>query len=439
MIILLIGSGAREHAIARALARSPQNPAIACFASNNNPGIQELAEHFEAGNINDPATTVTFAKLFGADLAIIGPEAPLESGVADALWSAGIPTIGPRKAHAQIETSKGFTRDLLTKYNIPACPVYRRFESLKGVAVFLSELGDNYVVKFDGLMGGKGVKVAGDHLHSHDEALDYCKKLVSRGGSFLVEEKLIGEEFSLMSFCDGNHLVHMPPVQDHKRAFEGDKGPNTGGMGSYSFADHSLPFLISEDIDQAQKYNEATMLALKKEFGEGYKGILYGGFMATGDGIKLIEYNARFGDPEAMNVLPLLESDFVDICRGIVEGNLYEKDVSFRNQATVCKYAVPEGYPDSPVKGEPIDVSHVIDTDQLYYASVDMKNGKLIEAGSRTVAFAGMADTLSEAEAKAEAEISRVRGPLFHRADIGTEDLIQKRVKHISLIRGQLT
>lgn len=435
MMILLVGSGAREHAIARALAISPQNPAIACFASNNNPGIQELAEHFKAGNINDPAAAVTFAKQFGADLAIIGPEAPLEAGVADALWSTGIPTIGPRKAHAQIETSKGFTRDLLTKYNIPACPVYRRFESLKGVAEFLSELGDNYVVKFDGLMGGKGVKVAGDHLHSHDEALDYCKKLVSRGGSFLVEEKLIGEEFSLMSFCDGEHLAHMPPVQDHKRAFEGDKGPNTGGMGSYSAADHSLPFLTDDDISHAHQINEATAHALKEEFGERYKGILYGGFMATAEGVKLIEYNARLGDPEAMNVLPLLESDFADICMGVVEGNLHEKDVSFRNQATVCKYAVPEGYPDSPVKGEPIDVSGVVDTDQLYYASVDTKNGKLIEAGSRTVAFAGMAETLSEAEAKAEAEISRVRGPLFHRADIGTGELIKKRIVHMRELR----
>ncbi len=441
-MILLVGSGAREHAIARALARSPQNPAIACFASNNNPGIQELAEHFEAGNINDPAAAVTFAKQFGADLAIIGPEAPLESGVADALWSAGIPTIGPRKAHAQIETSKGFTRDLLTKYNIPACPVYRRFESLDGVAEFLSELGDNYVVKFDGLMGGKGVKVSGDHLYSHEEALNYCRELVSRGGSFVVEEKLIGEEFSLMSFCDGEHLAHMPPVQDHKRAYEGDKGPNTGGMGSYSDADHSLPFLTDEDIAQAQQFNEATARALKEEFsegscrGEGYKGILYGGFIATAEDVKLIEYNARFGDPEAMNVLPLLESDFVEVCLGIVDGSLHRKDISFGKCATVCKYAVPGGYPDSPVKGKPIDVSAVTDADQLYYASVDIKNGKLIEAGSRTAATVGIADTLDEAEAKAEAEISRVSGPLFHRADIGTEDLIQKRVKHMNTIRG---
>ena len=436
MIVLLLGSGAREHAISRALDRSSQNPTISCLASNNNPGIQKISEFFEVGNINDPETVTSFAQQCSADLAIIGPEAPLESGVADALWSAGIPTVGPKKAHAQIETSKGFTRDLLAKYNIPGGPLYRRFDSLGGVTEFLEELGDNYVVKYDGLMGGKGVKVSGDHLHSHEEALEYCKQLVNSGGSFVIEEKLIGEEFSLMSFCDGEHLAHMPSVQDHKRAYEGDKGPNTGGMGSYSDTDHSLPFISAEDIIEAQKINEATAHALRDEFNEGYKGVLYGGFIATAEGVKLIEYNARLGDPEAMNVLPLLESDFVDICSGIVEGNLHQKDISFRNQATVCKYAVPEGYPDSPVKGEPIDVSAITDTSQLYYASVDVKNGQLTEAGSRTVAYVGLADTLDEAEAKAETEISKVSGPLFHRTDIGTAQLIQLRINHLKSIRS---
>ena len=435
-MILLLGSGAREHAIARALACSPQNPAIACLAANNNPGIQKLAEEFKVGSISDPKSVVSFAQKCCAKLTIIGPEAPLQAGVADALWNAGIPIVGPKKAHAQIETSKGFTRDLLAKYNIPGGPLYRRFDSLDGVAEFLEELGEDYVVKYDGLMGGKGVKVSGDHLHSHDEALDYCTKLVNRGGSFVVEEKLIGEEFSLMSFCDGEHLAHMPPVQDHKRAYEGDEGPNTGGMGSYSDADHSLPFLTNDDISQAQQINETTGQALKKEFSEGYKGVLYGGFIATADGVKLIEYNARLGDPEAMNVLPLLESDFVEVCHGIVNGNLDERNVSFSRRATVCKYAVPEGYPDSPVKGEPIDVSSVTDTSQLYYASVDMKDGTLIEAGSRTVAYVGIAGSLVKAEAKAEGEISKVRGPLFHRTDIGTTELIQKRVEHMQTLRN---
>jgi len=435
MMILLIGSGAREHAIVRALARSPQKPTIVCLASNNNPGIKKLCRQFSLGKITNPQDVVEFARTHSADLAIVGPEAPLEAGVADALLDAGISTVGPKKALAQIETSKGFTRDLLKKYNIPSCPKYRVFSSMDGVSEILSELGEAYVVKFDGLMGGKGVKVAGDHLHSHDDATSYCQEIIKKGGKFVIEEKLIGQEFSLMSFSDGDHLAHMPPVQDHKRAYVGDTGPNTGGMGSYSDSNHLLPFLTEKDIVQAQQFNQATIDALKKEFGEGYKGILYGGFIATADGVKLIEYNARLGDPEGMNVLAILESDFVNICQAIMDGTLTQEHARFSNLATVCKYAVPEGYPDSPVKGEPIDISAVTKTNQLYYASVEAKDEQLYEAGSRTVAYVGIAETLSEAEAKAESEISKVRGSLFHRTDIGTNELIQKRIEHMHELR----
>ncbi|MBT5747995.1 MAG: phosphoribosylamine--glycine ligase, partial [Candidatus Marinimicrobia bacterium] len=286
-----------------------------------------------------------------------------------------------------------------------------------------------------GLAGGKGVKVSGDHLHSHEKALAYCTELVNNDGEFVIEEKFIGEEFSLMSFCDGETLKHMPAVQDHKRAYEGDTGPNTGGMGTYSDANHSLPFLTKGDIAQAHEINIKTANAVKDKFGEGYKGILYGGFMATASGVKLIEYNARFGDPEAMNVLSLLESDFIELCNGIADGTLKNVDVSFENKATVCKYAVPEGYPDNPVKGEPIDVSGISNTDGLFYASVDIQSGKLVEAGSRTVAVVGIADTISEAESIAEKEISSVSGPLFHRTDIGTDEVIQKRIDHMNEIK----
>ena len=431
---LVIGSGAREHAIVRALDRSPQKKEIVCLASNMNPGIAELCDEILIGNFNDPDFVGSYAKETGATLAIIGPENPLANGVADALWDGGIKVVGPKKDLAQLETSKAFTRDLLNEYDIPGGPQYETFNSMDRVEDFLTELGENYVVKYDGLAGGKGVKVSGDHLHSHEEALAYCNELVDKNGEFVIEEKFIGEEFSLMSFCDGETLKHMPAVQDHKRAYEGDTGPNTGGMGTYSDADHSLPFLTEDDIAEAHDINIATATAVKDKFGEGYKGILYGGFMATANGVKLIEYNARFGDPEAMNVLSLLQSDFIDICNGIANSILENVDVSFQNKATVCKYAVPEGYPDSPVKGEPIDVSGVTNSDGLFYASVDIQNGQLVEAGSRTVAIVGIADTISEAEAIAEKEVSSISGPLFHRTDIGTEAVIQKRINHMNSI-----
>ena len=433
--ILVIGSGAREHAIVRALDRSPQEKEIYCLASNMNPGIAEHCDEILIGNFNNPEFVVSYAKEVGATLAIIGPENPLANGVADALWEAGVKVVGPKKELAQLETSKAFTRDLLKEYDIPGGPQYETFNSMNGVADFLNILGENYVVKYDGLAGGKGVKVSGDHLHSHEEALAYCQELVEGGGKFVIEEKFIGEEFSLMSFCDGDTLKHMPVVQDHKRAYEGDTGPNTGGMGTYSDANHSLPFMADDDITQAHNINIQTAMAVKDKFGEGYKGILYGGFMATATGVKLIEYNARFGDPEAMNVLSLLEADFIDICNGIADGALDKVDVRFQNKATVCKYAVPDGYPDNPIKGKSVDVSQIENPDGLFYASVDFKGASLVEAGSRTIAVVGIADTISKAEIIAEKEVSSISGPLFHRNDIGTDKLIQKRINHMKEIK----
>ena len=433
--ILVIGSGAREHAIVRAFDRSHQEKEIFCLASNMNPGIAELCDEILIGNFNNPEFVVSYAKEVGATLAIIGPENPLANGVADALWEAGVKVVGPKKDLAQLETSKAFTRDLLKEYDIPGGPQYETFNSMNGVADFLNILGKNYVVKYDGLAGGKGVKVSGDHLHSHEEALAYCQELVEGGGKFVIEEKFIGEEFSLMSFCDGDTLKHMPVVQDHKRAYEGDTGPNTGGMGTYSDANHSLPFMADDDITQAHNINIQTAMAVKDKFGEGYKGILYGGFMATATGVKLIEYNARFGDPEVMNVLSLLEADFIDICNGIADGALDKVDVRFQNKATVCKYAVPDGYPDNPIKGKSVDVSQIENPDGLFYASVDFKGASLVEAGSRTVAVVGIADTISKAEIIAEKEVSSITGPLFHRADVGTNALIQKRVDHMNSLR----
>ena len=433
--ILVIGSGAREHAIVRALDRSHQEKEIFCLASNMNPGIAELCDELLIGNFNDPDFVVNYTNEIGATLAIIGPENPLENGVADALWSVKVKVVGPKKDLAKLETSKAFTRDLLKEYDIPGGPKYRTFDSMNGVVEFLNELGENYVVKYDGLAGGKGVKVSGEHLHSHDEALAYCQELTDKNGEFVIEEKFIGEEFSLMSFCDGDTLKHMPAVQDHKRAYEGDTGPNTGGMGTYSDANHSLPFLTEDDIAEAHQINIQTAKAVKDKFGEGYQGILYGGFMATANGVKLIEYNARFGDPEAMNVLSLLESDFIEICNGIADGSLNKVDVHFSNKATVCKYAVPEGYPNNPVKDEQIDISKIKNPDGLFYASVDIQNGKLVEAGSRTVAVVGMANSISNAEKIAEKEVSAIAGPLFHRSDIGTDMVIQKRINHMKSIR----
>ena len=400
-----------------------------------NPGIAELCDEIIVDDINNPQTTGRYAKEINATLAIIGPENPLANGVSDILWDLGIPTIGPKKNLAQIEVSKSFTRNLQKTYQIPGPPIYRHFKSMEGVSGFLKKLGDNYVVKYDGLAGGKGVKVSGDHLKNHHAAIEYCDSLIQKGSTFLIEEKFIGEEFSLMSFCDGTNIKHMPAVQDHKRAYDGDLGPNTGGMGSYSDQNHSLPFLKDNDIKEAQSINRETLKALKEHFKEDYKGILYGGFMATNNGIKLIEYNARFGDPEAMNVLSILKTDLVEICEHIINGSLDKIDIQFENKATVCKYAVPEGYPDKPIKNKPVDISKVKNPDLLFYGSVDIKDGLLVESGSRTIATVGISNSIFSAEKIAEESISCVEGPLFHRTDIGTPLLIEKRKSNMDSLR----
>jgi phosphoribosylamine---glycine ligase len=434
--ILLVGSGAREHALALALHRSPQQPQILVFASNQNPGIAELATAMVVGKITDGEAVASWAKEQSAELAIIGPEAPLETGVADALLAVGIPVVGPTQALARLESSKAFTRHLLVNHEVGGCPRFRDFRSMDGVAEFLGELGDLYVIKANGLMGGKGVKVAGDHLHSHDEAIAFCEELFKAGGEVVIEEKMIGVEFSLISLCGGKTLLHFPAVQDHKRAFEGDEGPNTGGMGSYSDADFSLPFLSESDIATARLLNERVAAALWKEVGEPYKGVLYGGFMATREGTLIVEYNARFGDPEVLNLMSLLEGDLVCLLQATIEDRLDTVAAPFTTAASVCKYAVPEGYPDDPIKG--FSLAYEPEAGCSYYlGAVEERDGQLLGTGSRTVAVVALGATIAEAERRAERGIGKVSGPLFHRRDIGTEGLLQQRMDTMRLLRSQ--
>ena len=435
MNFLVIGSGAREHIIGEKLAQAGTN--VFSIITNSNPGLISLSEKtLFVSNYSEQNKIIHFAVDNKIDCVVIGPEDPLAHGFSDLFWKKGIPVVGPLRVLAQIETSKGFTRDLLAKYDIDASPLYKRFDGMNGVKEFIDSLYGNYVVKFDGLMGGKGVKVSGEHLNNLDEGLNYCQDIISRNGTFVVEEKLVGEEFSLMSFCDGKSLAHMPAIQDHKRAYEGDVGPNTGGMGCYSDCNHSLPFLNDLEISEAQKINEQVAQALLDHTGEPYRGILYGGFMATSNGVKLIEYNARFGDPEAINLLTLLDTDFASVCSQIVNGNL--ESVVFRKEASVCKYVVPKGYGSRPCNNATLEINELYkDYSNLYYAAVNVnEKGIISTTSSRAAAIVSSGGTIKEAEEKCEKGLNYISGNnLFTRHDIGKPELIQKRIANMENLR----
>jgi len=438
--VLLIGNGAREHAIAEAVMRSNHDPKLFSYMKSNNPAIASLSAAVRIGSYDKLQDIGQFAKNNAIDFAIIGPEDPLNNGVVDYLSGENIPSVGPTRNLAQLETSKSFTRDLLTKYNIPGNPRYKIFTSMDGIEAFINEL-DSVVVKPDGLTGGKGVMVQGDHFETKAEALEYCRMILQEHSCVIVDEKLEGEEFSLQCLSDGITVVATPPVQDHKRRFIDDRGPNTGGMGSYSAEDHSLPFMTADDVAEGLAITQKVAEAIYKETGEYYKGVMYGGFIITKNGIKLLEYNARFGDPEAMNTLPLLKTDFLDVCRAIIDGTLDTMDVAFEMKATVCKYIVPKGYgmpqdhPDAKSTSEKIEVGDVKEA-KLFYASVDKRDDGLYMTTSRAIGVVGIADTLEKAEQIAEDAVSAVKGPVDHRPDIGTRPLIQRRVDHMKKIRG---
>ncbi|MFQ5908328.1 MAG: phosphoribosylamine--glycine ligase [Thermoplasmata archaeon] len=438
MKVLTVGGGGREHAIVEA-ARG-NGGAVFAALKNRNPGIARAAKDVLLVDETKVDRVVTWGAKVGADLAIVGPEAPLGHGLVDRLEAAGIPAVGPSQGAAQIELSKEFARDLMRRHGIPGLVEYHPFDDAAEAGAFLRTFQGPFVVKPIGLTGGKGVKVMGDHFHAREEGLRYVEEVLDRriGGQarVLVERKEEGEEFSLQAFTDGKHVAPMPAVQDYKRAEDGDRGPNTGGMGSISAGDGLLPFLPRADYEAAVDILRRMVEALRAD-GTPFKGVLYGGFILTADGPKVLEFNARFGDPEAMNVLPVLREDFLAVCGAIVDGNLPER-LLFAPKATVCKYVVPQGYGTAPQAGRRLAVDEAAigrTGAALYYASVDEKDGAVLTTTSRSLALVGIADDLPAAEAQAEAALEHVSGLYEARHDIGTAEMIAAKVRNMRTMR----
>ena len=438
--ILLVGKSGRLDCMAEALYESEGDKDIFILSEVFNRSLREKGEVI-VGRSDDIEFVTKTALALEPQLAIIGPEEPLAAGVVDRLESIGVRCVGPTQQLAQIETSKAFTRKLVDTYlpHLNLNPRYRIFCSTAGLQSFMEELGD-FVVKPDGLTGGKGVRVLGEHFTDISEAREYCDELLFGGGTVVIEEKLEGEEFSYQSFTDGVTTVGTIPVQDHKRANEGDQGPNTGGMGSYSCSDHLLPFLDKGAIEKAKLANQEVISALRLYFGQLYRGILYGGYIQTRNGLKLIECNARLGDPEAMNVLPIMGCDFLAVCDAIVTGTLNKLNIKFDAKSTVCKYVVPKDYPNAEQVKSPIYVPRpnvAKDKLRVYFGDVTTDEGTDYIRQSRSVAFVGIADTLDEAERIAEQAASSVDGLVRHRRDIGTSAAIQKRIGNMEVVRSR--
>ncbi|AXG07717.1 phosphoribosylamine--glycine ligase [Haloplanus rubicundus] len=436
--VLLVGGGGREHAIARAVA--PDCELYAC-ASNRNPGIADLAAEMRAIDETDVEGVVAFAEEVDASLAVVGPESALAAGVADALDAAGVYTFGPDAEAARIETDKAYQRRFMREHGIPGCPDFETFTDMDAACDYIDASDGDLAVKPAGLTGGKGVRVTGDQV-TKAEAKAYLRE--SDYDRVVLEERLVGEEFTVQAFVAGEEgrssgrMRTTPAVQDHKRAYEGDEGPNTGGMGSYSDAGPTLPFMDEADYDAAVEILEATVDALPD-----YKGVLYGQFMLTADGVRVVEFNARFGDPEAMNTLPVLETPFRDVLTAARDGDPLP-ELDFDARATVCKYAVPAGYPTDPEAGARIEVDEgsvaeaaaAGDGDALlFYASVDAREDGLYTTTSRAFAVVGIAGTIANAEAIAEDALSAAGDGLRIRHDIGKADLVERRIEHVTRLR----
>ncbi len=417
MNILLLGSGGREHALAWKMAASPLTDKLYCAPGN--AGIAREAQ-CAALDIADHGAVIGFCRDNGIDLVVVGPEAPLCAGIVDDLESAGIAAFGPSRAAARLEGSKGFTKDLCRSNGIPTAD-YERFRQAAAAKTYVRSRGAPIVIKADGLAAGKGVVVA-QSLAEAEAAIDiiFAGDLgAAGGGEIVIEQFLDGEEASFFALCDGDTAIPLAAAQDHKRAFDGDKGPNTGGMGAYS------PAPIIDAAMSARVMDTIVLPTLRamKAMGAPFKGVLYAGLMITAAGPQLIEYNVRFGDPECQVLMLRLMSDLVPALRASRDGMLKSFDLRWYPAAALTVVMAAKGYPGSYAKGsliEGLDAAAAVDGVEIFHAGTRAENGRILANGGRVLNVCALGDTVRQAQARAYAAVSRIRWPDgFCRHDIG--------------------
>ena len=415
MDILIIGSGGREHTLAWKLAQSKIVDKI--YAVPGNPGMSDIAECI-SGNVEDNAGLVKLAVEKKVGLVVVGPEVPLTNGVVDEMAKVGILAFGPQKLAAQLEGSKSFSKGIMKKYNIPTAK-YEVFTDADEAKAYIKKEGAPIVIKADGLAAGKGVIVAEtlkQALNAIDEIM--CDKAFgSAGNSVVVEEFMAGEEASILAFTDGETIIPMIPSQDHKRAYDGDKGPNTGGMGTYAPA----PVITADLMPRVQKeILEPTIKAMKQE-GHEYKGCLYAGLMITEEGPKVVEFNARFGDPETQVVLPLLDSDLGEIMLACAKGTLVQTEIKWKNKSAVCVVMTAGGYPAKYNKGDEIKG---LDRAQeegalVFHAGTAKKDEKIVTNGGRVLGVVALGEDIKTAVEKVYEDVKLIDfADVYYRKDI---------------------
>ena len=418
MRILLIGGGGREHALAWKLVQSPKVEKL--FAAPGNPGMA-LLQKCECINLNvdDLEGVADYAEEQSIDLTVVGPEAPLVAGLADVFKRRGLPVFGPSKDAAQLEGSKAFSKELMAKYNIPTA-FFKICEDIETAKAYVEEKGAPIVVKADGLAAGKGVVVA----MTKQEALDAIDEMMgdhkfgAAGARLVLEEYMEGEEASLLAFTDGKTVVPMIAAQDHKRVFDGDEGPNTGGMGTYAPAPVMTDVLRLKATELILK---PVVEAMAKE-GMPYQGCLYAGLMIKGDSVKVVEFNCRFGDPETQVVLPLLDGDLAEIMLACATGTLNKAEVAWYNKAAVCVVMASGGYPESYEKGKEITGLAAAEEDKdvvVFHAGTKEAEGKIVTSGGRVLGVTAVDSSIKAARDRAYAAVEKIAFEKnFYRKDI---------------------
>lgn len=412
MNVLVIGRGGREHALAWKFAQSEKVEKV--YVAPGNEGMRDVATPIDIDE-NDFDALILFAKENHVELTFVGPEIPLMNGIVDRFKEEGLRAFGPNKAAAVIEGSKAFTKELMKKYNIPTA-AYETFTDYEEAVQYIEKVGAPIVIKVDGLAAGKGVTVA----MTLEEALQAAKEMLQdvkfgeASKKVVIEEFLDGQEFSLMAFVNGTTVHPMVIAQDHKRAFDGDKGPNTGGMGAYSPVPQISESAVQEAIETVLHPTAKAMIQENRSF----TGILYAGLILTNDGPKVIEFNARFGDPETEVVLPRLENDLVDVCNAVLDES--ELTLQWSEESVIGVVLASKGYPEAYKKGDIIKGLDALQDVIVFHAGTAMKHGDFVTNGGRVLFVACKANSLQEAKDKVYKEIGKIESDgLFYRSDIG--------------------